>query len=149
MDKYIKGVYKREIFSTDKGFIIGLFRIKDTNDELMKDYVNKTVTFTGNLPKLNFDETYLFYGNPVKHPRFGFQYEVSKCERIKPEDKDGVIEFLSSDLFPGVGQKIATSIVETLGINALELIMSDYTVLLNVPKLTSKKAAKIYDNLIK
>ena len=149
MDKYIKGVYKKEIFSTDKGFIIGLFRIKDTNDESMKDYVNKTVTFTGNLPKLNFDETYLFYGNPVKHPRFGFQYEVSKCERIKPEDKDGVIEFLSSDLFPGVGEKIATSIVETLGINALELIMSDYTVLLNVPKLTSKKAAKIYDNLIK
>ena len=32
MDKYIKGVYKKEIFSTDKGFIIGLFRIKDTND---------------------------------------------------------------------------------------------------------------------
>lgn len=148
MEKYIKGNFKKTIFESNKGFIIGLFRIKDTNDEAMKSHVNKTITFTGTLPKLNIDETYLFYGEGIKHPRFGFQYNVNKCERIKPEDKDGVIEFLSSDLFPGVGEKIATSIVDKLGINALELIMADYTVLLNIPKMSAKKAATIYNNLL-
>ena len=84
---YIKGNYRKSIFSSDKGYVIGLFKVRDTNDEEMKDFVNKTITFTGYFHTLNEDDTYLFYGNLTNHPRYGTQYQVSEYERVKPENK--------------------------------------------------------------
>lgn len=148
MEKYIKGNYTRKIFSSDKGFVIGLCKVRDTNDPSLESYINKTVTFTGSFPALNIDDTYIFYGEAIRHPKFGFQYNVKNYERVKPEDKDGVIEFLSSDLFPGVGIKLATRIVETLGLEALDLITKDEKVLNDIPKLSKKKANYIYNVLL-
>ena len=149
MEKFIKGKFKKSIFKSDKGFIIGLFNVKDTNDPLMDKYINKTITITGTFASILEDETYVLFGDSMKHPRYGFQYNVVEYERVKPNDIDGIVEFLSSDLFPGVGEKLATKIVDKLGLNALELIMEDITVLSNIPKLSTKKITSIYENLIK
>ena len=149
MKTYIKGNFRKSIFTSDKGYIIGLFKVRETNSDIIKDSVNKTITFTGYFHELNEDDIYIFYGEEVNHPRYGFQFQVSEYERVKPEDKDGVIEFLSSDLFPGVGEKLATQIVEILGDDALEKIINDPMILNLVPKLSSKKANSIYNNLIK
>ena len=143
MKTYIKGNFRKSIFRSDKGYVIGIFKVRDTNDEAMKDYINKTITFTGYFHELNEDDTYLFYGEEVEHPRYGHQFQVNDYERVKPEGKDGVIEFLSSDLFPGVGEKMAKSIVDTLGENALERILEEGECLLLVPKLSTAKAKKI------
>ena len=51
------------------------------------------------------------YGEFTSHERYGEQYQVKEYERVKPEDKDGVIAFLASDLFPGIGDKMARMIV--------------------------------------
>lgn len=147
MKTYIKGNYRKSIFKSDMGYVIGLFKVRDTNDEFMKDYINKTITFTGYFHDLNEDDTYFFYGEGLDHPRYGFQYQVAEYERVKPEDKDGIIEFLASDLFPGIGEKMAISIVEILGENTLDLILEDPSCLSMVPKLTTKKANKIHDIL--
>ena len=32
------------------------------------------------------------YGEIAHHPKYGFQFNVSDSERIKPDDKDGIIE---------------------------------------------------------
>lgn len=149
MKPYIKGNYRKSIFKSDKGYVIGLFKVRETNDENMKDFVNRTITFTGYFHELNEDDIYIFYGEEVNHPRYGFQFQVSEYERVKPEDKDGVIEFLSSDLFPGVGAKLATQIVDTLGEDVLDKIIKDPSVLNIVPKLSTKKANAIATNLMK
>ena len=149
MDLYIKGNYRKTIFSSDKGYVIGLFKVRETNDEQIKMYVNKTITFTGYFHELNEDDMYCFYGHTVDHPKYGIQFQVDEYERLKPEDEDGLITFLSSDLFKGVGEKLAKSIVDTLGQNVLEEILKDETCLLLVPKMTSKKAHKIYETLSK
>lgn len=146
---YIKGNYRKSIFSSDKGYVIGLFKVRDTNDEEMKDFINKTVTFTGYFHELNEDDTYFFYGNLVEHPRYGIQYQVTDYERIKPDNVEGVIDFLSSDLFPGIGEKMAKRIVDTLGKDALDKIVNDRQSLDLVPNLSTKKARLIYDILIK
>ena len=44
---YIKGNYRASIYNSDKGYIIGLFKIKETNDNELENYINKTITFTG------------------------------------------------------------------------------------------------------
>ena len=149
MKTYIKGNFRKSIFRSDKGYVIGIFKVRDTNDEAMKDYINKTITFTGYFHELNEDDTYLFYGEEVEHPRYGYQFQVNDYERVKPEGKDGVIEFLASDLFPGIGEKQAKLIVDILGEKALDKILEDPSCLSLVPKLSSKKADKIYHILEK
>ncbi len=149
MKTYIKGNFRKNIFHSDKGYVIGLFKVRETNSDTLQDYVNKTITFTGYFHDLNEDDTYLFYGEETTHPRYGFQFQVAEYERVKPTDKEGIIDFLASDLFPGVGEKLAKQIVETLGENALEDILKDPSCLNLVPKLTAKKADKIFSILSK
>lgn len=149
MENYIKGNYKHSIFSSEKGYIIGLFKIKETNIKEMQDRVNRVVTFTGYFHELNTDDTYLFFGEPTTHPKYGFQFNVSSYERVKPEGKDAVVEFLSSDLFKGIGKTQAKAIVDTLGENALEEILLDKSCLNLVPKLSAKKIDRIYATLNK
>lgn len=149
MKKFIKGVFKKTIYKSDRGYIIGLFKVKDTNSEELKDYINKSLTFTGYFHELNEEEKYTFYGEGVEHPKYGFQFSVTEYEKSKPEDKEGLVEFLSSDLFPGIGEKMAESIVDVLGLDALNKILEDQAVLNLVPKLTSKKMELIYNNLLK
>lgn len=146
---YIKGNYRKSIFTSDKGYVIGLFKIKETDNEELKMYVNKIITFTGYFHELNLDDMYIFKGDVVDHPKYGLQFNVLEYERLKPEDEDGLVAFLSSDLFKGVGEKLAKSIVDTLGKNVLEEILKDESCLLLVPKMTSKKAHTIYETLMK
>lgn len=149
MKHYIKGTYRKSIFQSPQGYVIGIFKVRETDDESLKDYINKTITFTGYFHELTEEDHYIFYGEGIEHPKYGFQFQVSGYEKVKPEDKDGVIAFLSSDLFPGIGEKQATLIVETLGEKALDKILEDASCLSLVPKLSSKKAKKVYDTLVK
>lgn len=145
---YIKGNYKNSIYENNN-FVIGLFKVIETNIDSMEDYIGKTITFKGNFDLLNHNELYFFYGNTVIHPKYGFQFDVESYERIKPEGKDGIIEYLSSSMFKGIGKSLAKKIVDTLGVDALDKIVEDKKVLYKVPKLNMKKAELIYDTLIK
>ena len=149
MKLYVKGKYKLSIYSSDKGYVLGLFKLKETNAEEFNLYINRSITFTGYFHELNMNDTYLFYGEVVDHPKYGLQFNVSEYDRIKPEDKDGIIEFLSSDLFKGIGEKLAIQIVDVLGKDTLNKILEDKSNLLLVPKLSQKKIDTIYNTLVK
>ena len=149
METYIKGTFKRNIFSSNDGFYVGLIKIKETDDPDLMDYIGKQFTFTGLFGELNLDEDYIFYGEVIDNQKYGIQYKVNRYEKIIPEDKDGLVIFLSSDIFPGVGEKTAKQIVEILGENCLKEIANDYSVLLRVPKMTEKRAMDIQLKLVK
>ena len=136
---YIRGKYKKAIFTSDNGYVIGLFKVKETNQEDVKDYLDKTLTFTGYFADLNENDDYIFYGELINHPKYGYQYQVKEYEKIKPQDKEGIIAFLSSDIFPGIGEKMATKIVEVLGNSAIDKILEDESCLNLVPKLSQQK----------
>lgn len=148
MELYIKGNYKNEIFSNDNGFVIGIFKVLETNDSNMNSYINRSITFTGNFLELNTRETYIFYGELIEHPKYGYQYNVSHYERVIPTTKMKIIEFLSSKLFPKVTVKQATQIVDMFGEDTLNVIKNNYQSLLLVPKVTEKKAKNIHDILV-
>jgi len=149
MKEYIKGHYRKSIFTGENGFTIGIFKVKETNIEELKVFIDKTITFTGYFADINTDDMYIFYGEPIDHPKYGFQYQVTEYERVKPEDKEGIVEFLCSDLFHGVGEKMATAIVDRLGETALDQILENPSCLDLVPKLSYKKAQHIYNTLVK
>lgn len=149
MKNYIKGNLQKIIFDNGNGYVIATIKIKETNDDELNDYINKSMTFTGYFDTLNENSSYILYGNIINHPKYGMQYQVDSYEQVKPDDKDGVKEFLCSDLFSGIGEKLASSIVDILGDDALNRIIEDKNCLTLVPKLSIKKANQIYDTLIK
>ncbi|HOP65926.1 MAG TPA: ATP-dependent RecD-like DNA helicase, partial [Bacilli bacterium] len=146
---YIKGNFRNIIFEGNNGYKVGLFKIKETNDEEMQDFLNKVITFTGYFNDLNKEDKYIFYGSLTNHERYGYQYSVKNYEKVVPEGKDALIEFLSSSLISGCGEKTAINIVNTLGEDAINKIKENYENLLVVPNITAKRALRIYNSLIK
>ena len=82
METYIKGTFKRNIFSSNDGFYVGLIKIKETTDQELFDYIGKQFTFTGLFGELNIDEDYIFYGEVVDNQKYGIQYKVIRYEKI-------------------------------------------------------------------
>lgn len=147
MNSYIRGNVREVFYKTDKGYMVGIFKIRETNDKELEHYVNRTITFNGNFHEIINDSEYKFYGEVARHPKYGLQYKVSFYEKLIPEEKNSIITFLSSGLFPGIGVKTATKIVEKLGDNTLDLILEDYNNLLMIPSIKEEKAKMIYDIL--
>ena len=147
MNNYIKGIFKKAFYKSEKGYTIGLFKVKETNDEEVEEYIGKTITVTGYFDDLKEDENYMMYGDSLEHPKYGFQFDVKKYEKIMPNDKEGIIAFLSGEMFVGVGEKLATLIVEKLGLDAINKTLNNKEVLYDLPKISKTKADKIYETL--
>ena len=146
--EYIRGKFKQMIFESDNGYKVGLFRVKEASGE-MEEYVNKTITFTGYFADVDAEAYYKLTGNYVFNERYGSQFQVSSYEREEPKGKDAVVEFLSSSLVKGCGEKTAIAIVDTLGEEALTLIKENPDNLLLVPGISEVKAKRIYNSIVK
>ncbi len=136
MSSYIKGTYSKSIYESDKGYYIGIFKVSETNDEALKEYVGRSITITGYFHELNTMDTYMFYGKLVEHEKYGEQFQVDSYERCKPEDKDSIVEFLSSGLFKGIGEKKAKAIVDVLGDDTLKIILDNPSNLVLIPGIS-------------
>ena len=146
---YIKGKIRNIIYqNSDNGYVVAVFRIKETNDSKMEEYVGKTVTITGNFLEINEEETFILYGEAVSHVRFGFQYQVKSYEKEKISSEDALIEFLSSSLVKGCGAKSAEKIVQELGMDAIEKIKADEHALDGISGLSDIKKKSIRDSLL-
>lgn len=147
MISFIKGKYKRNIYQSTSGYVIGLFKVEDASDDL-KDFASKTITFTGYFHELNDMDTYIFHGKMVEHNKYGTQFQVESYERCKPESKDAIVEFLSSGLFKGIGEGKAKKIVSVLGSDALNTIINNPSNLVLIPGITEKDSCNLHDALV-
>ena len=145
--EYIKGEYKRNIFQSSTGYVVGLFKVKETSENIPKAYINTTITFTGYFHELNDIDTYIFYGKFIEHEKYGKQFQVESYDRCKPEEKDSIVEFLTSGLFKGIGEAKATKIVNILGKNTLNTILENPNNLLLIPSITEKNVRELHTKL--
>lgn len=148
MEIYIKGNFRKKIYQNESGYTIGIFKVKETNDEDIEVYIGRTITFTGYFHELNEMDTYLFYGKLVNHERYGEQFQVNSYERCKPEEKDAIVEFLTSGIFKGIGEKKAQKIVEVLGKDTLNIILENPDNLLLIPTITKKNVDLLHNKLV-
>lgn len=143
--KYIKGRHLVTIFHNEQNlYSVIRIRVDDTNE----NYDDKEAVVTGHFPKVHEQETYIFYGQMKEHPKFGLQFHAEHFRKELPQTKQGVISYLSGELFKGIGKKTAENIVETLGENAISRILSQPSLLDSVPKLPPEKAKDLYDTLM-
>lgn len=145
---YIKGKIRKIIYQNESGFQVALFRIKETNDIELKDSLNKTITVTGVILDANMEETYILYGEYINNERFGYQYSFKSYERVKPSDVDSIVEYLSSSLVKGCGEKTALKIAEAFGEDAISIIKDNPERLMEIKGMSKDKAEKIYNSIL-
>lgn len=142
---YMKGRHIVTIFHNEQNlYSVVRIRVEETNAV----YDEKEAVVTGYFPPIYEHETYIFYGKLKEHPRFGLQFHVERFQKDLPQTKDGIINYLSSSLFKGIGKKTAETIVETIGDNAISKILENPSILDSVPKLAPEKAKSLYDTLV-
>ncbi|WP_040486452.1 ATP-dependent RecD-like DNA helicase [Listeria grayi] len=141
---FIKGTILSTIFhNADNLFSVVRLLVKDTNT----NWDERDIVVTGYFPALHEEEVYLFYGKMKEHPKFGQQFHAERFQKEMPQSREGVISYLSGELFKGIGKVIAENIVDTLGKDAISRILADPSLLDNVPKLPEAKALTLIDTL--
>ena len=150
MDK-VKGVVNKIVYYNDNnGYGIVKLKMDYKNPELAK---YRTTLFSNVLSVLcTFDrrpfedEEYEFEGE-IESSSYGFQLKATTFRRINENSKEGIVTYLSSELFPGIGKKAAEKVFDALGDEALKLIVDDRSVLDNID-ITLKQKDSLYENLI-
>ncbi len=141
---YVKGTVEMILFQNNENYYTVLkVDVQESNGDF-----DDMVTVVGYFPNMVEDETYLFKGSVVQHPKYGKQLKAETFQKEIPQTKDAVIAYLSSDLFKGIGKKTAELIVETIGENAINEILKDNQVIEKVPKLSKKKQEQIVQQII-
>lgn len=150
MDKVIGVVQKIVFYNETNGYGIIKLKLDYKNPELAK---YRTTLFSNVLSilctfdrKPYEDEEYEFEGD-IETSTYGYQLKASKFRRINETSKEGIVTYLSSELFPGIGKKAATKVFEALGDEALKLIVNDRSVLEKVD-ITLKQKDSLYENLV-
>ena len=142
---YLKGTFKRIIYNRDN-YYVGLIKVKDNDiDSALND---KTVTFTGYFNEINIDDNLVLNGEFTRHNKYGEQFLSTSYEISLPEEKEGIVSFLSSDIFPGIGENKAKKIYEELGNDAINKIIKDKNSLSKIKGLTKKNIELIYEKLL-
>ncbi len=76
----------------------------------------------GAMPDPSEGQRLKLFGRWGSHSSHGRQFEFEAFEVLPPADAAGLVRYLSSRAFEGIGETLALRIVETLGENALEVI---------------------------
>ncbi|GAB2025018.1 ATP-dependent RecD-like DNA helicase [Lactovum odontotermitis] len=97
-----------------------LLEIDDSNDE---GYEDSEIVVTGTIGDIVEGDRYVFHGHLTSHPKYGEQLAVETYEKAAPATGDGLIKYLSSSKFPGIGKETAKKIVKLYPKNTVDAIL--------------------------
>ncbi|MFB4163801.1 ATP-dependent RecD-like DNA helicase [Alteribacillus sp. JSM 102045] len=144
-ESFISGTVVHIIFRNEEnGYTVLIVKVKKSNPKIDE----KKVTVVGYFPSIDTDERYFFEGAFKEHPRFGKQYQVQTYKKEIPTEKDAIIAYLSSDRFPGIGEKTAAVLVENFGQNVIEKVLDNPDNLKKINGLNQKKRKNIYQAML-
>ena len=138
----ITGVVERTTFQNEEnGFTVAKLTRTDSKDE------TELITIVGYLSGVKSGETLRLYGDWIDHPAYGRQFSVDYFETVAPVTKEGVEKYLGSGLIKGIGPATARKILETFGLDTLDLIERQPERLQEVPGIGPHKARRIIEAL--
>ena len=117
------GTLEKILYSNpENGFIIGTFLTENTI---------RPVTVKGIVYNNVVHETLNLKGNWENHKIYGRQFSFREFMPVAPTSEEGMIRYLSSEIFKGIGKKTAQRIVNKFGNDTFKIIDSS-------PELLSK-----------
>lgn len=124
---FIRGKVAAVFFeSNDSFFKVLLVKIVETN---ISDWHEDEIVITGNFADISEETEYVFYGQLVEHPKYGKQFKADNYHSHVPTSRDGLIEYLSGDDFPGIGKRTAERMVDALGSNLIQDVLDNNDIL--------------------
>lgn len=120
----VKGRFKRKLWSNAEQYRISVFLLEDAGCPVpshVKD--NGEFVAKGTLLPENDAIPVKFTGRWVRSKgREGYAFAVKTYEELPPASKDGIIKFLSSGLYKGIGIKTAKNIYSAFGGDSIEVV---------------------------
>ncbi len=145
---FLEGTIRQYLFfNEESSYSVIKVEIRDTSESDLLHF-EPTIVVCGFFPRLELNQVYRFHGDVAKHPKYGVQYNAARFERIMDSSKTGVVDYLQSDLFKGIGPKTAKAIVETLGVDCLEMIANNPDVLDSIPRMNKTKKTMIAKTIL-
>ena len=109
----------------------------------IEDESGQPVVLAGTMPYLAEGDSIKAYGAWVIHPTYGKQLKVSSYEKYFPEDRAGILRYLSSRIIKGVGPRTAVKIVDKFGDETFDVIENRPEWLSEISGISRKKALEI------
>lgn len=132
-DEELKGTVEDVVFSnSETGFTVIDMCV---GDEL--------ITAVGVLPSVSVGETLRVFGRWDRHPSFGRQFRINKCEREMPKTSSDMLKYLSSGAIKGIGPKTAVKIIEEFGDQTFEVIENEPHKLARIRGISESKSEEI------
>jgi exodeoxyribonuclease V alpha subunit len=108
----LSGIVDRFLFQNTEGFSIFVLQLANNNSVVVKGYV----------PSIHPGAQLALEGTWIMHPKFGRQFEASKCSAQLPSSIVGLKKYLASGLIKGIGKNYADKLVDRFGAQTLEII---------------------------
>ena len=115
----------------------------DPDDDFPMPADDSSIKAVGNIPGIREGDEYRFSGKWTNHDRFGRQFKIDDAEVILPDNRGGVIAYLCSDHFYGIGPVAASKVVDALGEDALDKLKSNPDAAYSIPGLSGGQADEL------
>ena len=113
-------------YNPDNGYSVIIVTLEKDNLKILQTkshLINNKLVVVGTLDrKPILDEEYTFEGDFVRDQNYGLQFKFESFKRHSLNSVDSIIQYLSSDLFYGIGLVTAKNIVSNFGTEALDII---------------------------
>ena len=121
-----------------------------TNEEngysvVMFDTDSDAFVAVGIFPPISEGEMLKLTGEFKENKRYGEQFAVENVDFVRPEDEYGIIKYLSSGLFKGIGERLAREIVNMFGSETLTILDERPERLIEVAGIGRKKLMEIIE----
>lgn len=104
------------------------------------------VPVVGNLLDANVGSVLIVEGTWKTDIKYGRQFMAEKWEETLPATAYGIEKYLGSGLVKGIGPKFAKKIVQKFGIDTINVIEKDISLLLDVEGIGKKRAELIHES---
>ncbi len=94
-------------------------------------------------PILYAGDFFYVYGLWQQHSQFGRQFKAGRIVAAHPQSHEGMVNYLSSEFFKGIGAKTAEKIVKQFGNETFHILDNDPERIKLVPRVGRKNAEKI------
>jgi exodeoxyribonuclease V alpha subunit len=102
-----------------------------------------TIVVKLNRPGISVGMTMAFHGNYVVDPKYGHQFKAESANEVIPSTTEGMIAYLSSSFFHGIGPVKARKIVNRFKDKTMDIFNNEIHRLLEVRGITEKNLENI------
>jgi len=148
---WVRAVFERKLYKgSDNGFCIFKYRLEDSEQPPPLDSVGMDNTFTakGHLLPEESAMTLKMTGGWTYNEKFGkMDFNVEEYAEEYPETEEGIVSYLGSGLFAGIGPAIAKNIYAAFGDKSIDILTSDTNRLKEVKGIGKAKVAGIIESV--